>query len=201
MIHHHSSQCARVGIGNAKQCRTKQYIVLWNNRSGWHFVNNPLSLTSIEEKNRGGPRNPATTKMEFYVARLLDLLFKRNKKIWQTHLPLKKLHSPLGHLKTFNLKTSRTLKSSWKQEIEQVQMQAPTSRCCAAELLKFSVISRLDQHRLVQMRLFWNYFGDNTLAGIGCKESHSWIALLTTFRSLIDQGCGIVGVVRKNIKN
>ena len=39
----------------------------------------PLSLTSIEEKNRFGSRNLAKTKMELHVARFLDLLLKSNK--------------------------------------------------------------------------------------------------------------------------
>ena len=49
-------------------------MVFHNNRSGWHVVKDPLSLTSTEEKNRGGSKNLATTKMELYVAKLLDLL-------------------------------------------------------------------------------------------------------------------------------
>ena len=37
-------------------------------------------LSNIQKKkNRGGSRNPATTSMELYVARSLDLLLKRNK--------------------------------------------------------------------------------------------------------------------------
>ena len=34
----------------------------------------------MEEKNRGGSRNTATTKMELYVARLLDLFLKKEQK-------------------------------------------------------------------------------------------------------------------------
>ena len=33
-----------------------------------------------EKKSRGGSRNPATTKIEFYVARLLDLILKIEQK-------------------------------------------------------------------------------------------------------------------------
>ena len=32
---------------------------------------------------------------------------------------------------------------------------------------------------LVQLRLFWNYFGDNRLARIGHEESYPQIVLLT----------------------
>ena len=42
----------------------------------------------------------------------------------------KKCLSLLGHLKTFNLKALRTLRSSWKKDIERVQTQGPTSRNC-----------------------------------------------------------------------
>ena len=46
--------------------------------------NNPLSLTFIEEKkNRSGSWNPATTKIEFYVTMILDLLLKRNQRIYR----------------------------------------------------------------------------------------------------------------------
>ena len=103
--------------------------------SGWHVAKNPLSLTSIVEKNRSGSRDPATTKMELYVARLLDL------DLIDMLVTQKKLFL-LGHLKTFNVKALRTLKTSWKQEIGLTQPQAPTSRNCAAGLLKFSVIIR-----------------------------------------------------------
>ena len=75
-------QCARVGISREKRWRIEQFIILRKNRSGWHVVKHSLSLTSVEEKkNRAGSRNPATTKMELYVAKLFDLLLKRNKKI------------------------------------------------------------------------------------------------------------------------
>ena len=57
----------------------------------------------------------------------------------------KKLLSLSGHLKTFNLKALRTLKSSWyKRQSEHSRRlplaetaHAPTSRNCAAELLNF----------------------------------------------------------------
>ena len=46
--------------------------------------NNPLSLTFIEEKrNRSGSWNPATSKIEFYVTMILDLLLKRNQRIYR----------------------------------------------------------------------------------------------------------------------
>ena len=67
-------QCARVDISSAKWWTVEQFMVFHNNRSGWHVVKDPLSLTSTEEKNRGGSKNLATTKMELYVAKLLDLL-------------------------------------------------------------------------------------------------------------------------------
>ena len=35
--------------------------------------------------------DPATTKMELYVAKLVDLLLKKNKRIQQTHLSFKKI--------------------------------------------------------------------------------------------------------------
>ena len=38
----------------------------------------PLNLTYIDEKNRGGSRNSATTKVKLCVAKLLDFLLKRN---------------------------------------------------------------------------------------------------------------------------
>ena len=53
----------------------------------------------------------------------------------------------LGHLKTFNVKDWRTLKLSWKQEIKWAKSQAPTSRNCADESLKFPAIIRLDQQK------------------------------------------------------
>ena len=53
----------------------------------------------------------------------------------------------LGHLKIFNVKDWKTLKSSWKQEIKWAKSQAPTSRNCAAESLKFPAIIRLDQQK------------------------------------------------------
>ena len=134
--------------GNAKRCRTEQYIVLWSNRSGWHFVNNPLNLTSIKEKKTEvDPGTLPQLRWSSMWQGYLICFSKGTKKINRHTCHSKKSHSSLGHLKTFNLKTSRTLKSSWKQEIEQVQMQAPTSRCCADELLKFSVIPRLDQQK------------------------------------------------------
>ena len=37
------------------------------------------STKSYFHRNRGGSSNPATTNMELYLARLLDLLPKRNK--------------------------------------------------------------------------------------------------------------------------
>ena len=41
-----------------------KFVVLRNNRSGWHVIKHISGLTSIEEKNRVGSRNPVTTKME-----------------------------------------------------------------------------------------------------------------------------------------
>ena len=66
-------------ISSAKRWTVEHFMVFRNNRSGWHVVKHPLSLTSIEEKNRGGSRNPVTTKIEFYVAMLFDLLLKGTK--------------------------------------------------------------------------------------------------------------------------
>ena len=58
-------------------------MVFCNNRSGWHVVKHPLSLTSRKEK-RGGSKNPFTTKMEFYVANLLKGTEKKQKNLTDT---------------------------------------------------------------------------------------------------------------------
>ena len=64
--------------------------------------NNPLSLTFIEEKkNRSGSWNPATTKMEFYVTVILDLLLKRNQRIYRHFCHSTKITSFIGTLKNF----------------------------------------------------------------------------------------------------
>ena len=61
-------QCTRVGISSAKRWRIEQFTVLSNNCSGWHVVKHPSSFISIEERKNRGSRNPATTKMERFVA-------------------------------------------------------------------------------------------------------------------------------------
>ena len=86
-------------------------LSLRNNHSGWHVAKHPLSLTSIVEKNRCGSRNFATTKMELYVGRLLDVLVKRNKNLIDILVTQKKTFL-LEHLKIFNVKAFRTLKTS-----------------------------------------------------------------------------------------
>ena len=135
-----SDQCTKVSMSS------EPFIVLGNKLSGWDVAKHPLSLTSIVEKYTGRSRNRVTSKMELYVARLLICFWKETKENnWYTCHSKKKFL--LGHLKTFNVKTFRTLKTTRKQEIELTQPQASTSRNCAAELLKFPVIIRLDQQK------------------------------------------------------
>ena len=43
------------------------------------------------KKNKGGSRNSATTNMELYMAKLLDLLLTKEEKNFKTHLSLKKI--------------------------------------------------------------------------------------------------------------
>ena len=107
----------------------EKLIALYISCSRWHVVKHPLSIISIEEKNRGGFRSPTKTKIQLYVAKLLDLFLKRNKRITDT-LITQKVLSLLGHLKSFILKALRTLNPSWKQDIERGQPQAPASRNC-----------------------------------------------------------------------
>ena len=81
------------------------------------------------KKNRVGSRNPATTKSTMWQG--CPICFWKDTKEFNRHTGhSKKLLSLLGHLKAFNLKALKTLKSSWKQEKERAQPQAPTGRNC-----------------------------------------------------------------------
>ena len=72
---------------------------------------------------------------------------KEQKNLTDKFVTQKKNTFLLGHQKSFNVKALSTLKSSWKLEIEWAQLQTPTSRNYAAEVLKFQVIIRLDQQK------------------------------------------------------
>ena len=58
-------------------------------------------LLPYNTKSKGGFQNSATTKAELSVARLLDLLLKRSKIIYRTHLSLKKYSLSIGTTKNF----------------------------------------------------------------------------------------------------
>ena len=90
-------------------------MVLRNNRSGCQQSIKPYFHR--RKKNRSGFWNPATTKMEFYVTKILDWLLKRNQRIYRHTCHSKKLLILLGHLKTFNLEASRTTAGSHKQKL------------------------------------------------------------------------------------
>ena len=89
----------RVSISSAKPWEMEQFIALRNNLSGWHVVKHPLSLTSIEEKSRGGSGNPATINITWFDFE------KEQKNLTVTQ----KNTFFIGTLKTFNLKTLRTI--------------------------------------------------------------------------------------------